>query len=199
MLNQAPKKYYIYKLFKIFITTFFLRFKRINYIFLSVLHLASINLLLKFKILSKNKFIFFLFDGALLGAVRQGAIAGRAKDVDLGIICNNETEILEITKYLKEEFKIKFTGKKSCHLFYKDNSFIDLSFFILDEKKEKIYHYNNPLKKEMIFNKNDFFPFIEKKLYFENFYVPNNYGKILVDLYTHEWKKYKTKNQINLI
>ena len=64
----------------------YFRFRYPFYFRLPSKQLYAIAIIIKFLgILKPQKIDFFLLDGSLLGALRQGSFAGRPKDIDLGI------------------------------------------------------------------------------------------------------------------
>ena len=127
----------------------FLRLKYPQYLSLPSKHLHAICVTNKFlKVLKPKKIDFFLMGGCLLGAVRQGAFAGRPKDVDLGIKEHQVSKLLDAVPLLVKHgatniivpaghVEIKPNGqrlKKRLHIIL-DGIRIDIEFF----RKEK-YH-----------------------------------------------------------
>ena len=65
--------------------------------------------------------------GLLLGCIRQGAIAGRGKDLDIGMIVETKNDEKKIKKILMNKFRVKKINKSNFHLIHeKLNIFADL-------------------------------------------------------------------------
>ena len=72
--------------FRLYLACTYLRFRYPLYFRMPSTQLYAIGTVIKFlKILKPQNIDFFLMDGSLLGAVRQGSFAGRPSDIDLGI------------------------------------------------------------------------------------------------------------------
>ena len=91
-------------------------------------------------------------DGALLGSIRQGAIAGRGSDLDIGVVTESEENEKLLISLLQKKFRIKKTSKTSFHIVHeKINIFADLSFFRYIENGTKLYfHWGNDKKKLLL-------------------------------------------------
>ena len=128
-------------------------------------------------------FNFFLMDGALLGSIRQGAIAGRGSDLDIGVVTESEENEKLLISLLQKKFRIKKTSKTSFHIVHeKINIFADLSFFRYIENGTKLYfHWGND--KKIVINKSDILPLKKNMLYHQDCYIPNETSKMLRMIY----------------
>jgi phosphorylcholine metabolism protein LicD len=114
--NLSPRVYNILQKKFYYILTLNLRFKFFNLeniFFIPTRHLICINIYSELtKIFLKNKINFFLFSGLLLGAVRQGAFAGRPKDLDIGILEDDFFKLLNIKTQIKKKFSLQIAKDK---------------------------------------------------------------------------------------
>lgn len=199
--KNSVKKVYLYKyLLTIFLKTILLRLNNSKYLLWPIRHLGMLYLLLELKKIFKNKnFTFFLFDGALLGCIRQGAVAGRGKDLDIGVIVRNTKEEALLMKILKNEFKFREITKDNFHLIHKKlNNFADLSIFKFQNKQKNLSFYSGIKKKKMLIKTSYILPLKNKTLYFENCKVPNRTEYILKIFYGDDYLIPDKKSQLFL-
>lgn len=201
--DTIPFKIYIN--FELFIRTLKFRILYFKYFNLPSKHLGAIYLLLKIKnIFNEKKKKFFLWDASLLGVARnQGAMAGSASDIDIGIIFEKKKD-LKFINSLEKYFKIKFHNNYNSVQLFHELGIVDIALF---KKKKNFYQQivHNPPKKikknyppvqKLIFLKKKFFPFKSKKMYSETFLVPNDYLYIVNKLYGSNWKFPDKKEQV---
>lgn len=184
--NKSIKKIYFYKhLLSIFFKTISLRSSNLKFFFWPIRHLGMLYLLTYLKkVFENSNYKFFLFDGALLGCIRQGAVAGRGKDLDIGMIIETRNDEKKIIKMLKNKFIIKKVNKGNFHLIHKKlNNFADLSFFKFTNKRRYLSFYSGIKKKKIIVKSMNILPFKTKPLYYEKCLIPNNSKLILKILY----------------
>lgn len=185
--DSSIQKIYLLK-FKvsIFFTTLSLRVQKFNYFFWPVRHLGMLFMLKRLNNFFKEIDLdFFLMDGALLGSIRQGTIAGRGSDLDIGVVSENENKEKYLMNLLLEKnFRIRKTSKTSFHIIHeKINIFADLSFFRPSDDGECLYFHWGNEKKKLIIKKTEILPLKTNRLYNENCYIPNNSEKILEMIY----------------
>jgi phosphorylcholine metabolism protein LicD len=177
---------------------FYLRFKYPLYIRLPSAHIYALYILIKFsKILKLKKIDFFLNGGALLGAVRQSSLAGRPRDVDLGIKEDQLTRLLDLIPLFIKSGAITIRGEPY-------NTFARLQvlypFTIVDIE---IYKKKNLGNKEFWLGESDIqykkewgitFPIedlrklVPIKIYGKNFLSPSNPKLYLEKKYGKNWK-----------
>ena len=199
--KNSVNKIYFYKfLISVFFITFKLRLSSPKYLFWSIRHVGMLYLLLNLKqFLIKNKYDFFLFDGALLGSVRQGAIAGRGKDLDIAILIENKNQRKKLISLLKKNFIVKATGPDTCHIFLRNiNLFADLIIFSNSKDGKKIFYFSKFYKKKIEYNKSYVFPLKLNNLYYQKCLVPNKSKKILKIIYGRNFLIPNKKNQLYL-
>ena len=170
-----------------------LRFKYPFYYNLPSRHLYIINLLFKFlKILKKQKIDFFLVAGSLLGAVRQGAFAGRPQDIDLGIKEDHLPKLLDAIPLLTNKkngvLTVRIYDKFSRVQFLFPFTILDVEIF---RKKNGVWAG----EAEHTFPANDLEHLKYVKVYGKNFLVPVNSEKYLQKKYGKNWKIPDKKKQ----
>ena len=199
--KNSVKKIYLSKyLLTIFLKTILLRLNNSKFLLWPIRHLGMLYLLLELKKIFKNKnFTFFLFDGALLGCIRQGAVAGRGKDLDIGVIVGNTKEKALLIKILKNRFMIKEITKDNFHLIHKKlNNFVDLSIFKFQNKQKNLCFYSGIKKKKMLLKTSYILPLKNKTLYFENCKIPNKAENLLKIFYGDDYLIPDKKSQLFL-
>jgi phosphorylcholine metabolism protein LicD len=67
---------------------------------------------LKNNILNKNDYKYFIENGTLLGAYRNGKFIKKDDDFDFGILINSKSEIDEIYNYIKTNLSQKYKCRK---------------------------------------------------------------------------------------
>ena len=115
LLKLFPKKFLSYKkkikfimnksgyFLRLYLASTYLRFRYPLYFRMPSTQLYAIGTVIKFlKILKPQNIDFFLMDGSLLGAVRQGSFAGRPKDIDFGIKEDKFPKLLDAIPLLKK-------------------------------------------------------------------------------------------------
>ena len=130
--NDSIKKIYLYKfLLSIFFKTIILRCTNLRFFFWPIRHLGMLYLLIYLKkIFENSNYKFFLFDGALLGCIRQGAIAGRGKDLDIGRIVETKNDEKKIVKILMNKFRVKKINKSNFHLIHEKLNILLIYHFL---------------------------------------------------------------------
>jgi len=185
--ESSVQKIYLFKFkISIFFTTLSLRRQKFNYFFWPVRHLGMLFMLKRLNNFFQGINIdFFLMDGALLGAIRQGSIAGRASDLDIGVVSRNEEEEKYLMNFLiDKKFRIRKTSKTSFHIFHeKINIFADLSFFRHSDDGVNFYFHWGNEKKKLLVKKSEILPLKFGQLYYENCYIPNKSEKMLEMIY----------------
>ena len=89
--------------FRLYLACTYLRFRYPLYFRMPSTQLYAIGTAIKFlKILKPQNIDFFLMDGSLLGAVRQGSFAGRPQDIDFGIKEDKFPKLLDAIPLLKK-------------------------------------------------------------------------------------------------
>ena len=107
----------------------------------------AIESLLQIKeILDRHEVEFWLIDGTLLGAIREGGLIQWDRDVDLGTWYENQTKIASLYyEFLEKGFMLNFTGEEiNIHNIKKDIYFGGIDLFHLDDKKAIRYSTGNP-------------------------------------------------------
>ena len=88
---------------RLYLASTYLRFRYPLYFRMPSTQLYAIGTAIKFlKILKPQNIDFFLMDGSLLGAVRQGSFAGRPADLDFGIKEDEFPKLLDAIPLLKK-------------------------------------------------------------------------------------------------
>ena len=113
---------------------FFIRIKYLHNYKLPYNHLYAFHTLNKFlKILELKKIDFFIVGGTLLGAVRQGNIAGSASDIDLGIKEDQLPRLINSIPLLKKkgvEWVRQWPNKRCERLqFFFINQLVDIGVY----------------------------------------------------------------------
>ena len=235
LLKLFPKKFLTYKqkiknimnksVFYIFCfyKAIYLKLKYPRYIRLPFKHIFMLDGLFKFlECLKKQKIVFFLVSGSLLGAVRQESFAGRPSDVDLGIKEDQLEKLLNaIPLLIKSGVK---TIRKYPHntpdnklvrlqILY-NYSNIDISVYRkkkIEENEVWIGEEDRTVEKKfngLSFPTEDLEKLIPIKCYGEKFMAPKNPEAYLTKLYGKNWKipdkkqffwnkNFKPKNNIN--
>tara|TARA_B110000003_G_C16651054_1_gene534145 strand:+ start:899 stop:1654 length:756 start_codon:yes stop_codon:yes gene_type:complete len=191
---------------------FYLRFKyiRIKKIFvMPTRHVLCIDIYCKLKKILDNKNInFFLFAGCMLGAYRQGAFAGRPKDLDFMILNKDFNKLISLKEEIRKKFKLdiaKFEDKKK-NLFYnyKENFWfriygilIDFTILYEPNEKNKNWHLLNPDFKEKIeFENFDIINPKKIKVYGNlSALIPSNVEKYLIKLFGNHWQDINLVNK----
>jgi len=208
--NRRDNSFFIfYSNFEFFVKCLKFRFTNFKFIFLPSRHIGAIIMLDKItQIFKKENITFFLWDGCLLGAVRnQNAIAGSASDVDLGIIFNKKKH-LKILLSFKKEFKLKFHNNYNAVQLFHDVGLVDISLFSLKRSKLEIIvdialgkeintrNSKNYVKKKLYYKFSDFAPFRTSTIYSKKFLIPKNSNFLLKKRYGSNWKSPDKKKQV---
>jgi hypothetical protein len=197
--------YLIYYKLEINIKCVALRLKNPKLFFIPTKHLIAAHLYQKISIYLKTiNQEHLMFGGTLLGVIRnQNACAGSAKDLDIAIIINSKDRNKFLNK-LKSYFyncPIKINNDfNSIHLnFIKYHYYIDIAFILKKKNKTEYLHYSSaPYPKKITLRKKDIYPLKNKKLYYENCFVPNNSNQLLNLLFKKKWRKPHRKRQLYL-
>tara|TARA_Y100001968_G_C19418776_1_gene750541 strand:+ start:750 stop:1865 length:1116 start_codon:yes stop_codon:yes gene_type:complete len=159
-------------------------------------------------ILEQQKCNYFLDAGTLLGAVRDKKFIPWDHDIDLGLIYNNQEEIDQLIKTLKQKFYIRALpfkddpeiwklGKyriikayKKSGLFRREKLCLDIFIFyksILENTGEEVYKYG-------VWGRNAFYPenilreFETIQFYNREYTIPKNPNKFLEFKYGKNWE-----------
>jgi hypothetical protein len=186
ILKLFPKKFLSYKnkiklimnksgyFFRLYLACTYLRFRYPLYFRMPSTQLYAIGTAIKFlKILKPQNIDFFLMDGSLLGAVRQGSFAGRPSDIDLGIKEDQLPKLLNAIPLLMksgarfirtrphnkiERLQILF----SCML-------VDIGIYRKQKKKGKVMWTNFGGER-----KNDYLIHVQKLIHSQERHLPQN-------------------------
>jgi phosphorylcholine metabolism protein LicD len=154
----------------------------------------------KFLLLTKSRNInFFLLEGCLLGAVRQGCFAGRPKDIDLGIKESEVQSLLDATPLLIKAGAKSIKKEQANNIIEKIH--ITFPLFLIDIAiyRKKIINnqevwYGEPENKTdtnyngVAFPQNDLDHLITVKAYGKVFLSPSNPESYLEKIYGKNWK-----------
>jgi phosphorylcholine metabolism protein LicD len=154
----------------------------------------------KFLLLTKSRNInFFLLEGCLLGAVRQGCFAGRPKDIDLGIKESEVQSLLDATPLLIKAGAKSIKKEQANNIIEKIH--ITFPLFLIDIAiyRKKIINnqevwYGEPENKTdtnyngVAFPQNDLDHLITVKAYGKVFLSPSNPKLYLEKIYGKNWK-----------
>jgi hypothetical protein len=137
--NRKPYIQFVLRNFENFVIlliSFYYKILNPKYLFLPYRHTVGLFYLLKVeKILNDLNIEHFITAGALMGAVRQGAFAGRPNDLDIGIKECSKEKLELLLKILKDQnFKItQLKGNDSWHA--RKWFLIDIAIFRNDNDK----------------------------------------------------------------
>ena len=201
--------YFFFKTLHLRVKYFYLK----NILFIPSRHLLAINIYSKLLFILKKKNIkIFLLEGLLLGAIRQGAFAGRPKDLDFGILENDYQKFLSLKKEFEKNFNLNVADpddKKKRKLIINHKNIwlridtILIDIFILKEitkNKKKYWGFIHPeFKDKYFFDYNDLINLKKIKIY-GNFqvYIPQKSHMYLKKFFGKNWKKFK-KNSKNFV
>ena len=177
----------------------FVRIKYLNYYYVPYNHLHAFHVLNKFiKILKSEKIDFFLVQGSLLGAVRQGNIAGSASDIDLGIKENQLQMLMNLIPLLKRrgvDWIRQWPNDKCERLqFFFPNQLVDVGIYRKENIENKEVWIGETEKKYdqkfcgITFPISDLENLTNVKLYGKNFPAPDNSEIYLKKKYGENWK-----------
>jgi len=177
----------------------FVRIKYLNYYYVPYNHLHAFHVLNKFiKILKSEKIDFFLVQGSLLGAVRQGNIAGSASDIDLGIKENQLQMLMNLIPLLKKrgvDWIRQWPNDKCERLqFFFPNQLVDVGIYRKENIENKEVWIGETEKKYdqkfcgITFPISDLENLTNVKLYGKNFPAPDNSEIYLKKKYGENWK-----------
>lgn len=139
-----------------------------------------------------------LRQGALLGAVRQGAFAGRPSDIDVGVLfpkgCQAYVDLLELdgkrfglrskrhkqTRLGPAKIKMRCTANIDLRILdYQDTSTPTALYEVCNHTESSAQQYDWPgLQKAL-----------RARIFDCHFFIPNNYRALLEELYGPEWHK----------
>ena len=104
--KRAPFFEFLYQKFEdLMILSYgiFYKLKQPKYFFYPYRHVVAINYLnIVIRLLQDEKIEYFITAGALLGGLRQGAIAGGAHDLDIGIKESSKDTEYKLNKVLEK-------------------------------------------------------------------------------------------------
>ena len=189
-------------LFKTFIyrklKSIFLKLKHPKYLKLPALHIISLDALIKFlRIFKEKKIDFFLVGGTLLGSIKHESFAGRPTDVDIGIKEEDLPELLSMlplikkmkTKYIKvwpvgghERIQILFYGALIDIGVYRKKMIEKDLVWIGETEQPWDQVYDG-----ITFPFNDLKNLVSTKLYDKTFYAPSNSKKYLLKKFGVNW------------
>jgi hypothetical protein len=177
----------------------FIRFKYPHYFRLPYTHLVAIHILNKFSTILKQKNVeFFIVGGVLLGAVRQGGMAGSAGDIDLGIKEYELQKLIDLIPQIKKKGVDMIrewspNGKCERLQFFFPAKHVDVGVWrkeFINNKEvwigetEKIY---NEKFNGITFPAEDLDKFTPLKLYGKQFLAPSNPENYLEIKYGKKW------------
>ena len=199
--------YFFFKTLHLRVKYFYLK----NILFIPSRHLLAINIYSKlFFILRKNNIKIFLLEGLLLGAIRQGAFAGRPKDLDFGILENDYQKFLRLKKEFEKNFNLNVADpddkKKRKIIINHKNIWLRIDTILIDifilkkitKNKKKYWGFIHPeFKGKYFFDYDDLVNLKKIKIY-GNFqaYIPRKSKLYLKKFFGSNWKKFK-KNSKN--
>jgi len=142
--------------------------------------IAKDNLLEFQKIMDKNKIIFSLAYGTLLGAIRENDFISHDEDIDVAILDEDRENFLNILDdFVDKNFTIGRYGNDILSLI-RNGEYIDIYIF-----RKKPFGYrefgNEKLKEKYLINT------IEYKFMDSKFIIPKDYKEYLVEHYTENW------------
>ena len=201
--KRSPLFEYIYqKIEDLMIYSYgnFYKIRQPKYFFYPYRHVVAINYLnIARKLLEEENIEYFITAGALLGAIRQGAIAGGAHDCDIGIKDNSNDTDLKLSRVLvklkKKGFIIeKLKGEDSWHA--RRWYLVDFAIYRKIKIEDKIYwsHHNSL---EQIWKVEESSLDNLKKIQFYDFYIeaPSKPEKLVEVIYGSDWMKPHKKKQ----
>ena len=182
------------------LTLIYLRFRYPLFYRLPSKQILAFHEINKFLLILKPKKIdFFLTDGCLLGAVRQGCFAGRPKDLDLGIKESEVQSLLDATPLLiKAGAKNVKEGKTDNMIDYIDITFPLMLINVAVYRKTRVNNQEvwlGELDKKIAPNyngvaiaKNDLEHLSTVEAYGKVFLSPSNSESYLEKVYGKNWK-----------
>ena len=157
--------------------------------------LEFMNYLLDF--LDANNIKAFPDGGSLLGLYRDGKLMDYDKDTDIGIIVNNNDEILNIIKILsanknfichkKENLD---TNKKFLNISVSNKQSDGITDIFFYHKKGKFLFTGLNTELCDFYWKYSYFDLIKTKFNNKEYYVPDNIERYLVELFGDTWKEH---------
>ena len=157
--------------------------------------LKFMNYLLDF--LDANNIKAFPDGGSLLGLYRDGKLMDYDKDTDIGIIVNNNDEILNIIKILsanknfichkKENLD---TNKKFLNISISNKQSDGITDIFFYHKKGKFLFTGLNTELCDFYWKYSYFDLIKTKFNNKEYYVPDNIERYLVELFGDTWKEH---------
>ena len=139
----------------------------------------------------------FLDGGSLLGLYRDGKLMDYDKDTDIGIIVNNNDEILNIIKILsanknfichkKENLD---TNKKFLNISVSNKQSDGITDIFFYHKKGKFLFTGLNTELCDFYWKYSYFDLIKTKFNNKEYYVPDNIERYLVELFGDTWKEH---------
>ena len=157
--------------------------------------LEFMNYLLDF--LDANNIKAFPCSGSLLGLYRDGKLMDYDKDTDIGIIVNNNDEILNIIKILsanknfichkKENLD---TNKKFLNISVSNKQSDGITDIFFYHKKGKFLFTGLNTELCDFYWKYSYFDLIKTKFNNKEYYVPDNIERYLVELFGDTWKEH---------
>jgi len=178
---------------------FFIRIKYLHNYKLPYNHLYAFHTLNKFlKILELKKIDFFIVGGTLLGAVRQGNIAGSASDIDLGIKEDQLPRLINSIPLLKKkgvEWVRQWPNKRCERLqFFFINQLVDIGVYrkkIINKKEMWIGETEKTYNEKFLgitFTIDELDNLTTAELYGKKFFAPSNPEKYLEKKYGPNWR-----------
>ena len=201
--KRAPFFEFLYQKFEdLMILSYgiFYKLKQPKYFFYPYRHVVAINYLnIVIGLLQDEKIEYFITAGALLGGLRQGAIAGGAHDLDIGIKESSKDTEYKLNKVLeklkKKNFDIKkLKGGDSWHA--RRWYLVDFALF----RKIKInnnYHWTHNNSLDQTWSTQEKSLDELKKIKFYDFYIfaPSNPEKLVETIYGSDWIQPHKKKQ----
>tara|TARA_B100000963_G_scaffold352213_1_gene365043 strand:- start:4688 stop:5125 length:438 start_codon:yes stop_codon:yes gene_type:complete len=140
------------------------------------------------------KISYFIFFGALLGAIRQNAVAGSAKDLDIIILNYDKKKINKLKNiFINKGYKFKQVSKHQIQ-FMLVNKFSCIDIYFLICRKGK-YFIKPKGFKNFYFHLSETKNIRKKKIYDLQVNIPKNYRSLLKRLYGNTWQVPNKTNQ----
>lgn len=132
--------------------------------------------------LNKNQIEFFLISGTLLGCIREGALLGHDKDIDIGVWHTTNYRALKLAFQKSGLFYILPSSNKKLLVVRHVNG-IAIDVFIHEQNNEGCWHYGGKCKWLNT-------PFKLKSHQFlgTSYMIPENHDQYLTENYGDDWR-----------